>query len=517
MSTDDQLSPERLLTRDEVRTIDSTLIARGVPGVLLMENAGRGAAEAILERTRGRALRDVAVLVGPGNNGGDGLVVARHLRLHLPDVKAVAWCVVDPATLSGDAAVMRDAALACGVPLRVAADDPHAAALALGACDCIVDALFGTGLSRPLSGAAATWVLAANARMEALRVALDVPSGIDADRGAVLGDGAAFRADLTVTFAAQKAGLHTGPGRTLAGEVLLATIGVAIPTPVARSKCWLESAAPRVPPRRPDAHKGDAGRVLIVGGRRGMTGAAVLAARGAHRMGAGLVRVASTEAPTAPHLPETMVTTLPDDAGARAETLRGLMQHADAVVLGPGLGRDDDSAHIAATVLGGCEVPLVIDADGLWHLAALGLAPTQGRAWVLTPHPLEMSRMLGVDTRTVNDDRVESARRAAARFNAWVVLKGPGTVLSDAESSWVMPYMTPALAVGGSGDVLAGAIGARLAERNSDGPILVRSRVASAVHAHGLAGERLAAQRGASRGALATEIADLLGSTLEPD
>ncbi len=517
MSTDDRLSPERLLTRDEVRTIDSTLIARGVPGVLLMENAGRGAAEAILRRTRERPLRDVAVLVGPGNNGGDGLVVARHLRLHLPDVRVGAWCMVDPAELTGDAAVMRDAAAACGIPMRIATDDPHAAALALGACDCIVDAVFGTGLSRPLSGAASTWVLAANARMDALRVALDVPSGIDADRGAVVGEGVAFRADLTVTFAAQKAGLHTGPGRVLAGEVVLATLGVPIPTSVAQSQCWLESAAPRTPPRRPDAHKGDAGTVLIVGGRQGMTGAAVLAARGAHRMGAGIVKVASTEAPSAPHLPETMVTTLPDDPGARAETLRAMMQRADAVVLGPGLGRDDDAALIAATVLGGCEAPLVIDADGLWHLAALGLVPAAGRAWVLTPHPLEMARMLGVEAGAVNDDRVGSARRAAAMFNAWVVLKGPGTVISDAEASWVMPYMTPTLAVGGSGDVLAGAIGARLAERNSDGPIMVRSRLASAVHAHGLAGERLATQRGASRGALATEIADLLATTLEPD
>jgi hydroxyethylthiazole kinase-like uncharacterized protein yjeF len=517
MSTDDRLSPERLLTRDEVRTIDKTLIARGVPGVLLMENAGRGAAEVILERTRSNPLRDVAVLVGPGNNGGDGLVVARHLRLHLPDVSVVAWCMADPAQLAGDAAVMRDAATACGVPLRVAADDPHAAALALGACDCVVDALFGTGLSRPIEGAAATWVLAANARKETLRVALDVPSGIDADRGAVVGDGAAFRADVTVTFAAQKAGLHTGPGRVLAGEVVLATLGVAIPTSVARSRCWLESTAPRTPSRRPDAHKGDAGRVLVVGGRRGMTGAAVLAARGAHRMGAGVVAVASTEAPSAQHLAETMVTTLPADAAARDAKLRKMLQRADAVVLGPGLGRDEAGSQIAATVLGACEAPLVIDADGLWHLAALGLMPAAGRAWVLTPHPLEMSRLLGVDTKTVNDDRVGSARRAAGLFNAWVVLKGPGTVLSDAGSTWVMPYMTPALAVGGSGDVLAGAIAARLAERNSDGPIMVRTRVASAVHAHGRAGERLAAQRGASRGALATEVADLLAAVLEPD
>lgn len=517
MSTDERLSPERLLTRDEVRAIDTTLVARGIPGVLLMENAGRGAAEAILQRMRARPPRDVAVLVGPGSNGGDGLVVARHLRLHLPDAAVVAWCVADPEALTGDAAVMRNAAVAAGVPLRTAADDPTAAALALGACDCIVDGLFGTGLSRPLAGAALTWVLAANARKDALRVSLDVPSGVDADRGAVVGDGAAFRADLTVTFAAHKAGLHTGPGRVLAGDVVLAPLGVPIPPSVARSSCWLESAAPRSPPRRPDAHKGDAGRVLIVGGRRGMTGAAVLAARGAHRMGAGLVVVASTEPPTAAHLAETMVTTLPEGDTECAEQLRKLVHLADAVVLGPGLGRDDDAALIATTVLGACEAPLVVDADGLWHLAALGLLPAEGRAWVLTPHPLEMSRLLGTETAAVNDDRVESARRAAAMFNAWVVLKGPGTVLSDAESSWVMPYMAPALAVGGSGDVLAGAIAARLAERNSDGAIMVRTRLASAVHAHGRAGERIAAQRGASRGALATEIADLLATALEPD
>jgi NAD(P)H-hydrate epimerase len=299
--------------------------------------------------------------------------------------------------------------------------------------------------------------------------------------------------------------------------VVLATLGVAIPTSVARSRCWLEPTSPRTPPRRPDAHKGDAGRVLIVGGRSGLTGAAVLSARGAHRMGAGLVEVATTDAPTAAHLPETMVTTLPAQPEARAEALRKRMQRADAVVLGPGLGRDDEGARIAETVLAGCEVPLVIDADALWHLATLGLMPAAGRAWVLTPHPLEMARLLGVETPAVNDDRIGSARKAAGLFNAWVVLKGPGTVLSDAGSSWVMPYMTAALAVGGSGDVLAGAIAARLAERNSEGAIMVRTRIASAVHAHGRAGEHTAARRGASRGALATEIADLLATALEPD
>ncbi len=517
MSIDDGLAHERLLTCDEVRSIDKALMALGVPGVLLMENAGRGAAEAILQRTRERPLRNVAVLVGPGNNGGDGLVVARHLRLHLPDATIVAWCVGDPAALTGDAAVMRGAASACGIAMRVAADDAHAAARALGDCDCIVDGLFGTGLSRALTGAAATWVLAANAREDVLRVALDVPSGVDAERGAVVGDGAAFRADVTVTFAAQKVGLHTGPGRVLAGEVVLATLGVPVPRWVARSKCWLESTAPRTPPRRPDAHKGDAGRVLVIGGRLGMTGAAVLAARGAHRMGAGLVKVATTDAATAAHLAETMVTTLPGEAEACAELLRELVQKADAVVLGPGLGRDETAAWIVETVLRSCEVPLVIDADGLWHLGALGQVAAAGRAWVLTPHPLEMSRLLGVDTKTINDDRVASARRAAAMFNAWVVLKGPGTVISDAESSWVMPYMTPTLGVGGTGDVLAGALAARLAERNGDGPRMVRSRLASAVHAHGRAGERIAALRGASRGVLASEIADLLATTLETD
>lgn len=516
MSSDDRLNPERLLTRDEVRAIDTTLVAQGVPGVILMENAGRGAAEVILERTRERPLRKVAVLVGPGNNGGDGLVVARHLRLHLPDVSVVAWCIVDASALAGDAAIMRGAALACGVPLRRATDDATAAAVALGECDCIVDALFGTGLTRPLEGIAATWVRAANARHDVFRVSLDVPSGIDADRGAVLGDGVPFRADLTVTFAAHKTGLHTGPGRALAGDVVLVNLGVAVPTTVARSRCWLESAAPRTPPRRADAHKGDAGRVLIVGGRRGMTGAAVLAARGAHRMGAGLVSVATTELSASPHMPETMVTLLDSDATKRTQQLLELLGRTDAVVLGPGLGRDDDASAIAATVFGRCEVPLVIDADGLWHLAAQGSVAGAGRAWVLTPHPLEMARLLGIDTRPVNDDRIASARKAASMFNAWVVLKGPGTVLSDAESSWVMPYMAPALAVGGSGDVLAGAVGARLAERNSSAPIMVRTRIASAVHAHGRAGERIAAQRGASRGALATEIADLLATTLEP-
>jgi NAD(P)H-hydrate epimerase len=502
-----------LLTRAESRALDQALIAAGVPGVVLMENAGRGAAEHIV--LRAGPCRRVTVLVGPGNNGGDGFVVARHLALHWPQAEITLVCIVDPGTLTGDAATMRDAWLAVGGMIHVLRDSDDPRPHIVGR-ELIVDGLFGTGLTRPLTGAALACVRAANAEAPRVSVALDVPSGLDADTGAVLGDDAdVFRAHFTCTFAASKPGLHTGAGLRCAGEVLVVPLG-ATPPPelLARATISLSRfVAPR--PRSPDAHKGDAGRVLVVAGSPGKIGAALLAARGAHRGGAGLVTIASRAALDTRVL-ETMTLPLADDAFTVAPSLMNALATADAVVLGPGLGLDEHAMACVDATLRHAKGPVVVDADALVLFARR--SGTVQPAVVLTPHPLELARMLDHDpvrrASRINADRIGAAREAAQRFNATVVLKGAGTVLASPDGTVaIMPYADPALGVAGSGDVLAGVLAARLAETSHDTKALWEA-VLCAVHAHGRAGAIARQRVGGIRGVLASELADAIPAAL---
>lgn len=505
-----------LLTRAASREVDRALLAAGIPGVLLMENAGRGAAERIVARA-GRSGR-VTVLVGPGNNGGDGLVVARHLALAWPDAEITVLCAVDPDGLSGDAAVMRDAWRAVGGSLAAVAtgDDP---ARWITGRDVVIDGLFGTGLSRPLTGAARACVEATHAASPRLAVALDVPSGLDADTGAALGDErGVFRAHLTCTFGTSKPGLHTGAGVRLAGDIAVVGLGAAIPAALLSEARAVLSSFTALPPRAVDAHKGSAGRVLALAGSPGKVGAALLTARGAHRGGAGLVTLASRAAPSLDaRVLETMTLTLPDDASALASSLSGPLRAADAVALGPGLGLDDHAAACVDAVLRLAEAPLVIDADALAHFAR-GASP-RATFTVLTPHPLELARLLDHDpslgATKVNADRLTAARDAARRFRATVVLKGAGTVVADPDGSVaIMPYADPTLGVAGSGDVLAGVIAARLAEAQREGSS-PRDAVCVALHAHGRAGALARARLGGARGVLASELADAIPASLE--
>lgn len=505
-----------LLTREESRRVDATLIAAGVPGIVLMENAGRGAAEATLALARVRGLRRVAVLVGPGNNGGDGLVVARHLAL--AGLAVEVYSIVDPSALRGDAATMRDAWLAIGGHVTVVDE----ADLAPGrpwegdAAEVLVDGLFGTGLARPLAGAARAAIERANARLDRpLSIALDVPSGLDVDSGAPLGDAAGvFRATHTFTFGTSKPGLHTGHGCLVCGEVRVISLGAPLPAFVGQARAHLAQRRP-LAARARDAHKGDNGHVLVVGGSEGKTGAALLCARGAHRAGAGLVTIATrTQTAIDAKVVETMSLALPDEPAAAVRTLGTMLPRYDAVAVGPGLGRDAWARAVLDAVLAGAQ-RVVIDADALGLLGERGVRESDA-ARVLTPHPLEMARLLGDPggAAVVNADRLRAARECARRFGAIVVLKGAGTVIARPDGEvFLSPYAEPVLAVAGSGDVLAGAIAARLAERRP--PAEFDEAVLDAVLAHGRAGERVRAERGSSRGALASEIADALSRALE--
>jgi NAD(P)H-hydrate epimerase len=385
----------------------------------------------------------------------------------------------------------------------------------------IVDALFGTGLSRPVEGAPAAAIRRINAaRDESRIVSIDLPSGLDADTGQVLGE--AVRAHRTVTLGLPKLGLALEPGRSLAGEVRVARIGLvdAAPERTPDAELWTRAAAGARLPERPRAgHKGRFGHVLVVAGSVGKTGAAALAAEGALRVGAGLATIACpqslneilevkcTEAMTAP------VCETPERALAlEAEgALLALSAERDVVVLGPGIGRAEDTGKLVRALVEAIERPLVLDADGLFALAGAPewLLRRRGPT-VLTPHPGEAARLTGTSTDEVNRDRVGFASALAERTGAVVLLKGAASVVAGGGGRpLVNPSGGPALASGGSGDVLAGMVGGFLAQG-----LPAREAAALAAFLHGHAADRFAARCGEA-GLLAAELAAELPAAAE--
>ncbi|MBW2464951.1 MAG: NAD(P)H-hydrate dehydratase [Deltaproteobacteria bacterium] len=491
-----------LLSPEESRALDRHAIdGLGVPGVVLMENAGAGAYRALVERFGGK-LSSPVIFGGPGNNGGDAWVVARHLEN--AGIATVPVLVGERGQVSGDARVN----LAALEAIRGGVHEGEVDYSSLcSAATVIVDGLFGTGLDRDLGGAFAAAVRAINAS-DAPVLALDIPTGVHGGSGAVLGS--AVRADVTTTFAAHKLGLHQHPGVALAGQVLLVSIGV--PAPESATAMLLERAdvARAVPMRAVGAHKGRAGRVWVCAGSPGKVGAALLAGRGALRAGAGLVTLAprgEVARALVGAIPELMVEALPQNVQRAVELLT---ESCDAAVVGPGFGLDGAAMAVALGIARGLPVPTVLDADALTALAgspdlSLARAPAPR---VLTPHAGEAARLLGTTSAQVQADRYGAARRLAAATGATVVLKGARTLIASADGDLrVCPFGTPALATAGTGDVLAGAIGAFLGAGLS--PVEAAS---STVVVHALGGEATA--RG-DRGLLASEVADALPKALE--
>jgi NAD(P)H-hydrate epimerase len=491
-----------------MRDFDAHVIgACKVPGIVLMENAGRGAADAIEERAlRGKARGGrVVVVCGGGNNGGDGFVVARHLRGRGADVEVFA--AVEPARLHGDARANHDAYVGVGgsVMTLVAAAKPTFAA-AIARADVVVDALFGTGLDRPLVGEMVALVAMMNAAA-ATKVAIDVPSGIDADTGGTLG--ASFRADLTVTFAHPKIGLLTPQGAIAAGTVRVADIGVPgllgpALTPAAEI---LEPAdVARLLPARPlDDQKYKAGSVAVFAGAGGKVGAALMVARAALRAGAGLATIASWEE-SAPivrgRVTEEMVAVLARGAGLGA-SLEAALDRKKAIVVGPGFGTDGDARAAVNALLDRWKGPAIYDADALTlHAAAPEGFARSAVPCVLTPHVGEAARLLGTTSEVVDGDRFTAARTLATRARAVVVLKGAYTLIAEPGGRVVVnPSSCPALATAGSGDTLAGIVGALLCQLS---PF---DAACAGVFIHAAAGEAWSAAHG-DRGLLASEIGD---------
>jgi len=505
----------RLATAAEMRRADRRVSEElGVPSLLLMENAGRGAVDAI-ERVLGPVRgRRVAIVCGKGSNGGDGFVVARHLAGRGGSVET--WLIGRASDVGGDAAtnlaVLRRAAL----PLVEVTDAPGVEELrrGLSRADLLVDALLGTGTRGPVAGLVAAAITAVNDAQRPV-CALDLPSGLDADRGNLLGP--AIRARLTVTFGLPKIGLFLSAGRGHAGQVELVDLGVP--------RGWLEEGL-RVglvepddvravlPARPPDAHKGRYGHLLVVAGSVGKTGAAVLACLGALRSGTGLVTCAlpATHQPVvAAHLAEAMTEPLPETA---AQTLSAkalhrvleLEERMDALAVGPGVGLEAETQAIMRELIQGAERPMVVDADALTALVGhLSLVRQARGPRLLTPHPGEAARLLEKSVADVQADRVESARRLAGETGAFVALKGAGTLVASPDGELTLnPTGNPGMATGGTGDVLTGIAGGLLAQ--GLGP---NAALRAAVYLHGLAGDLAASERGEA-GLLAGDVADTL-------
>jgi NAD(P)H-hydrate epimerase len=499
-----------LVDADTMRELDRhTIETLGVPGEVLMESAGRAVADVALRLLPETRSGTAMVLCGAGNNGGDGLVIARHLHVSGVDVRTV--LIGDPSRLSGDAALNRERAMRAGVCFE--GDDWR-----LPESGVVVDALFGTGLSRAVEGPAADTIEHLNAARDAARgelkvLAVDIPSGLSAETGQP--QGVAVRADVTVTIGLPKLGLALEPGRSLAGRVEVVRIGIADEAPDVRldAELWTPSGAARQLPARPaHGHKGSFGHVLIVAGSEGKTGAAALAARGAARAGAGLVtigcpaglndilEVKCTEAMTSP-LPDTADRAL---AAAGEDAVLALAAERDVVAMGPGVGRSHETGSLMRALAKRVDRPLVIDADGLYALREdLGVLAGREAPTVLTPHPGEAATLLGCQAAEINRDRVAAARSLADRTGAVVLLKGAATVAAGPGGRVIVnPTGGPALAAGGTGDVLLGMVGAYLAQGL---PALIAAALAAWVH--GAAADRLAREIGIS-GVMASQIAD---------
>ncbi|MEN3002256.1 MAG: NAD(P)H-hydrate dehydratase [Armatimonadota bacterium] len=482
----------------EMRALDRVTIEEDkVPSLILMERAGQGVFRHLCEWFHPIQGRRIAVVVGKGNNGGDGMVVARYL--YEADARVHLWLAVDPSEFTGDAAVQWQIVRAYGIPALPAPPNPDPALFREE--EVLIDALLGTGLQGEVREPYRGLIEAMNASGCPI-VAVDIPSGLDADTGREWG--VAIRARYTVTMALPKLGFFQNAGPRCTGKWVAVPIGVAPQRlETLQSTARLLSArdiGAMVPRWSPDAHKGHRGHVLIVGGSPGMVGAPALAGISALRLGAGLATVATPariQPQVARFYPELMTLPLPDgDTGALTrDGVRYLSERwarFDVLALGPGLGQLEPTGNAILELLtlwSQLDRPLVIDADGLNWLARLsGEVPLPSRT-VLTPHPGEAARLLQIETHQVQEDRLSAVALLHERYGATVVLKGAYSLITDGSGIWIVPFAEPSLATGGSGDVLTGAIAAFLAQ----GLAPLEASMAGA-YLHAAAGAQLACE-----------------------
>ncbi len=500
-------NPRKVLSAAQMGAVDKATIEAGIPGIILMENAAMRVVEYLEQRFSPLGEQRIAVVCGKGNNGGDGLAIARQLHSRFAPRRLYVILAGDPADLKGDAVANLKMLRAAGVQeFRDFGPEMRAATL-------VVDAVLGTGLKGAASGEALDAIREINQGFPFAKVvAVDIPSGLSGDTGAIAGE--YVRADATVTFTAPKICHVMPPACNLMGDLRVVPIGTPAAmyetdAGIALAQVTPESIAPLFAPRPRDSNKGKFGHVLIVAGSRGKSGAAAMSGLAALRAGAGLVTVACPESAlsaVAAHAPELMTEPLPETAdGAIAlGALERIVELADKrtlVGIGPGIGAGDQTKQVVNQLFNEIEKPMVIDADALNCLAGGDWKGTRALR-VLTPHPGEMSRLNGQSTAQIQGDRVAAARSFACERGITLVLKGEGTLIAFEDGRlWVNPTGSPAMATGGTGDILTGMVSGLLGQFPQD----PERAVAAAVYLHGLAGE-IAARYLTEQNVIATDL-----------
>lgn len=496
----------KLLTSMQMGQADRRTIEElGLPGVVLMENAGAGVCEVLKQRFADWQKSVILILAGGGNNGGDGFVIAR--RLFQEGGRVVVLLLARESQLTGDALTHFQVYKKLGGNVRRGRErsDLDSFDTLLGHTGLVVDAVFGTGLQRPVEGLIAEIFRKINHSGKPV-LAVDLPSGVSADNGHVLGE--ALRATWTVTFATEKMGHRTYPGAGLCGEVLVVPIGI----PSEYIHVPEHTVSRNLPQdllldvRIPDGHKGTFGHLMVLAGSVGKEGAAALTALGALRMGPGLVTVATPHAARSGvgvKLIEAMTIPLPNDEtglcmgeGAMDAIVQSGI-HPSALAMGPGLGSNHWIYKTLDSLINHFDVPVVLDADALNALVQKGAQVVE---WVkrrtsplvMTPHPGELARLLETTTATIQADRLGCALKVAVDWNVWLVLKGAGTVIAAPDGrAWINDSGNSGMASGGSGDLLTGIIGGLLAQQWP-----VESAVCMGVWLHGAAGDAAACEGG---------------------
>ncbi len=516
-----------LLTAAQMRQWDeNTIHVLGVPSQTLMERAARAAIDvAHADPAIASAFQPhhrTVILCGGGNNGGDGFAMARFL-LESGHVVCVvyggAWADACPDTAKMSVECTRQYELWRQVGGKTLSTLPG---LRPGRT-FVVDALFGIGLARPIEGALCSLIERVNAgvlRGDYPILALDVPSGVHADTGEILG--CAIHATATATFAAPKRGLLLYPGASHVGHLHICDIGIGAEDETEVDTFLVDwEDLSHLPARLPYANKGTFGRATVIGGASGMCGAAYLAAKTAYRAGAGLVEIytdAGNRIPLQTLIPEAIVQTFDSEGDVDMDALKRILARADSVVLGCGLAQGDYAAALCEAVIRQCDCPLVLDADALNLLARHpewdALLKKRGAPTVLTPHLGEGARLSGRSIAQISSERFDVADALAMRYGAVCVLKDARTVISDGKHRYLQAHGNDGMATGGSGDCLAGLIGSLLAQRQEGGTVAgptLMSAVGVLVHA--MAGDAAAARRG-TRGLMASDIADAVADVL---
>jgi len=510
----------KILTAEEIREIDrSSSEIFHIPGIMLMENAGMRVVEAIQARVEDLDTRSVVILCGKGNNGGDGFVVARQLiqRDCFPSV----FLFAEIDAVGGDARANLDILTSSGHPPLVVRnrEDWDRERLALGDVDIVVDALLGTGLSKPVEGFLGDVVQSLDEDFpQAMVVSIDVPSGCEADSGNL--EGPTVYADLTVTLSAAKFCLVFPPAYQAAGEIVIADIGnphELLESDAHQIELLLDDSFPdALWPREEDTHKGDYGKILVIGGSRGKTGAAAMAGHAALASGAGLVTVGVPESVTgivAGYMPELMTEPLPETETGTLSALNygrieALIEGKSLVALGPGIGRNPETDQLISEIISRIEVPAVLDADGLnAFVGRVDKLRGRNHPLVITPHLGEMARLLDRPVSDIGRHRLDIAREFAMGQDLYVVLKGFRTVIACPDGrAYVNSTGNPGMATAGSGDVLTGMIAGILGQPHLG---TFEERLCLAVYLHGLAGD-LGVSESSEETLLATDLIQFL-------